>query len=184
MTYPAGEEFCKSIGGQYPKLESKEDVDELSKIVLKYKKKWIGFWIPLKEDNQGKLTWTDGSPFDTSLAERVIESENDCKGPKCHFLFSAKRNIILGDKHFPKGTTNVMCVISDLTDSPGCLEKSKKELESLEAEINAVDSQVAEHGLTIKQHVSQLSHIKNATKESLEGIQETLKKLKNQLISN
>ena len=94
MNYAAGEEFCKSIGGQCPKLESKEDVDELSEIVIKYKKKFVGFWIPLKEDDKLTFTWADGSPYNTSLAKRVIEGQYDCMGPKCHFLFDAnKKNI-------------------------------------------------------------------------------------------
>ena len=178
MSYPDGEKFCKLHGGQYPKLESKEDIDELSEIVIKHKKKYVGFWIPLKEDAHGTFTWADGSPFDTSLAERVIESGYECKGPKCHLLFSANRKIILG---MNGGATNVMCVISDFTDSPGDLEKSKKELESLEKEVMALDNNIDMHALKVEQHVSRLFNIQKSTLQSLKGIRETVKKLRSQL---
>ena len=86
MSYSDGEKFCKSIGGQYPKFESKQDVDELSEIVLKHKKNltglWIpptlfptGYWIPLKQDVQRTFTWTDGSPYDRPLAKRAFEKK-------------------------------------------------------------------------------------------------------------
>ena len=175
MNYSAGDQFCKSIGGQYPKLESKQDVDELSDIVIKEDTKFSGFWIPLKEDDQGKFTWTDGSPFDTSLAKRVIESGRDCRGPKCHFLFSSTRKIILG---VSSTTTNVMCVISKGN------EKAKKELETLEADVMSLYTKVEMHAYKFKQHVSQLFDMEKTTKQSLEGIQETLKKFRNLLNSN
>ena len=178
MTYSDGEKLCEAIGGQYPKLQSKEDVDELSEIVIKHKKKYVGFWIPLKEDAHGTFTWADGSPFDTSLAERVIESGYECKGPKCHLLFSANRKIILG---MNGGATNVMCVISDFTDSPGDLEKSRKELESLETKITTLDTNVEMYALKVEQHVSRLFDMQNSTLESLKGIRETVKKLRSKL---
>ena len=83
MSYSDGEKLCKAMGGQYPMLHTKQDIDELPEIVMKHKKRWSGFWIALKEDAQGTLTWADGSPFNTSLAQRVFESEHDCKGPEC-----------------------------------------------------------------------------------------------------
>ena len=179
MNYSAGEEFCKSIGGQYPKLESKEDVDELSEIVIKYNKKWTGFWIPLKEDNQGKFTWTDGSSFDTSLAKRVIESGYECKGPKCHFLFSAKRKIILGTSTITH-STNAMCVISNFKGN----EKARKGLESLETQIKNQDVEAAKYVLKFKQNVGELLDMEDARKQSRQKIQETLKQLRSLLNSN
>ena len=183
MSYSDGEKFCKLHGGQYPKLESKEDVDELSALVMKHKKKVSGYWIPLEEDDQGRFTWADGTPFDTSLAERVIETELECKGPKCHFLFDANRKLIIGEKKFSNrfGKTNVMCVISDFTVSPGDLEKSRKEVESLETEITALDTNVEMHALKVEQHVSRLLDIQKSTLQSLKGIRETVKKLRSQL---
>ena len=178
MSYSDGEKFCKLHGGQYPKLESKEDVDELSALVMKHKKRYTGFWIPLKEDDQGRFTWADGSPFDTSLAKRVITFPYKCKGPGCYFLFSAdEKNIqgTSGDK------TNVMCVISDFTVSPGDLEKSRKELISLEKEIMALDTNVEMHALKVEQHVTRLFDIQKSTLQSLKAIRETVKKLRSQL---
>ena len=178
MSYPDGEKFCKLHGGQYPKLESKEDVDELSALVMKHKQRYTGFWIPLKEDAHGTFTWADGSPYNTSLAKRVITFPNRCKGPGCYFLLSViDKNIqgTSGDK------TNVMCVISDFTDSPGDLEKGRKELESLETKITALDNNVEMHALKVEQHVSRLFNIQKSTVQSLKGIRETVKKLRSQL---
>ena len=180
MTYTAGEEFCKSIGGQYPKLESQQDVDELSEFVLKHYKKYTGFWIPLKEDAQGTFIWTDGSRYDTSVAKRVIEPGNDCKGPKCHFFFSTRKKVILSDTS-ETAQTSVMCVISHFTVSPGGFEKGRKEFESLEKEIVALDTKVEMNDFKIKQHVNGLFEMGKSTRGSLQGIRETVKKLRSQL---
>ena len=76
-----------------------------------------------------------------------------------------------------------MCVISNFTGSPGAggLEKSRKELQSLEREIIALDTKVEMDGFKIKQHVSQLFDIEKSTRKSLQGIRESVKKLRSQL---
>ena len=178
INYAAGEEICKLIGGQYPKLESKEDVDELSEIVMKHKKIYSGFWIPLKEDDKLTFTWTDGSPYNTSLAKRVIENGNDCMGPKCRFLFDANKKNILGTS--TTQTTNVMCVISNFKGN----EQGRQGLESLETQIKNQDVEAAKYVLKFKQHVGELLDMEDARKQSRDGIQETLKKLRNLLRSN
>ena len=179
MNYTAGEEFCKSIGGQYPKLESQQDVDELSEFLLKHNKRFVGFWIPLKEDAQGTFIWADGSRYNTSLAKRVIEKGSECKGPKCYFMLDSRRKIILSSSETQ--ATNVMCVIPHFTVSPGGLEKGRKEFELLEKEIVALDTKVEMNDFKIKQHVNGLFEMGKSTRGSLQGIRETVKKLRSQL---
>ena len=178
MNYPAGVELCKSIGGQYPKLQSKDDVDELSEIVVNNMKKYGGVWIPLKEDDRGKLTWIDGSPFNTSLAKRVIDDVYGCMGPTCDLVFSAKTKTIFGTSRGVR--TNVMCVISNFKGN----EKAKKGVESLEIQIKDQDVEAAKYVLKFKQNVEELLDMEEARKQSHQGIQETLKKLRNLLNSN
>ena len=178
MSYLDGEKLCKAMGGQYPKLESKQDVDELSELVMKHRKRYTAFWIPLKEDAQGRFTWTDGSPYNTSLAKRVFESGSECRGTQCYFLLDARRKIILSDLN---SQSNVMCVISSFIGHPGDHEKSRKELESLESEVRSLYTNVEMQAFKFKKHVSQLFDMEKTTKQSLDGIQETLKKLRNLL---
>lgn len=170
LTFSEGEAYCKSIGGNLPKLESTRDIKELSDIIMDNRHDFVsGFWLPLKENDDGRLVWADGSSFTPSLA--IIKKEIGCTRDKCHYFFEARDKQI----YFTKHNTNVLCVM------PKESEKDKKELDMLKKEIKALDDQVAKHALTIKKHVSQCLDTEQATNESLEGIQEIMKKLGNQV---
>ena len=100
-------------------------------------------------------------------------------------MLSATRRKILGG--IQATSTNVMCVIPKLDvilgiPGNGGLEKSKKELESLETK--TFKTQVSLHEFKFKQNVNQIFDIGKSTRELVEEIEETTKNPKNEPISN
>lgn len=134
ITYADSEKMCKAIGGQFPKLESKQDMDELLDVAKKNAKSMLGFWISLKQDNSGKLFWADGSPLSASLPRR--QNQYECERNHCNYSVNPWWNGIVGEVN-SDGKSNLMCVMSK-----GIMQ-GKIELESLETEIKALDGQVA-----------------------------------------